>query len=107
MSSRSRSRSRSRSVGTGAAVATGGGCSFVLVFWVILLCFSGLAVQYDLATVLGAHPPFWACFIGGIFTGGVAVPVAVIVWIITLCGVHVPFWQIAMMGHTAMVQISF
>lgn len=92
--------SRSVSVGT---VAGGGGCAVIVVWLLMLLAVAtvgGFAMQYDLATIIGAHPPFWACMIAGLFTAPLAIVVAIVVWIVTLCNVHVPFWHLAMMAQT-------
>lgn len=65
-----------------------GGCALLLAFNLTIgtLCF-----DYALFSVFGKEIPWYADMIAGAFLGQFALPVAVICWIVRLCGVPVPF----------------
>ena len=68
---------------------TGCGCG-VLAFNV---AFGGWLFDYCLWNIIGKNVPWYADLIAGLFCGQFALPCAVVVWILKLCGVDTPFVQ--------------
>jgi hypothetical protein len=82
-----------------ASAGLGAGCIVILVLLAVNLSLGGLAVQYVLTTAFGLHPEFMYCAIAGLFLGEIAIPAAIITWIISTCGAHIPFWHLSMMAN--------
>lgn len=51
----------------------------------------GIAFNYALASLMGKNIPWIADAIIGLFLGEITIPVALICWVIRLCGVPAPF----------------
>jgi hypothetical protein len=77
-------------VDSGAATAGCGmgGCLAILAFNLTL---GGVCFDYALWSIVGKDIPWYADAIAGLFLGQFAVPIAVICWVVKLCGVDVPF----------------
>ena len=67
-------------------------CFGFLIVLALNVLLGGLAVQYDLNVwipVVAHHSvaaPFWPCAVAGLFLGEIAVPVAILTWILRACG---------------------
>lgn len=64
------------------------GCLGILVF---NLALGSFAFQYSLWSIFAKDVPWYADMIAGLFLGEFVVPLAVLCWIVRLCGVEVPF----------------
>jgi hypothetical protein len=71
--------------------ALGGGCSCLLMILIFNLAFGGITFDYVMFSLLGKDVPWYADMFAGTILGEFTVPIAVICWIIRLCGVPVPF----------------
>ena len=65
---------------------TKGGCSIYAVILLINLVFGGWSIDYILGW-FAKEIPFVADMCIGLFLGELTIPVAIVVWILQLCGV--------------------
>lgn len=74
--------------------ADGSMCGCYLALFLISVTVGGFAFHYDCETILGVEvPSVWLCMLGGAFLGTLTIPLAVICWILVMCGVHAPFFH--------------
>ena len=73
---------------TDEASACSCGCMLLILLCNLLL--GGICTDYSLWFYFGIHIPFVACIVIGLFLGQFAVPLAVIAWVLHLCGVAAP-----------------
>lgn len=86
-------RSRSYSSGSGEGCAVGGACGCWLAFLLFNLCLGGVSLQYCLECFIGKGlDQFWVAALLGLFLGEFTVPIAIICFVLKLCGVHMPFF---------------
>jgi hypothetical protein len=73
-----------------AAVGIPGCLGIVL----LLLSFGGWAVQLTLFGLFGLSVPFWACALAALIPviGQICIPIAVILWLVSLAGVALPLF---------------
>ena len=67
------------------------GCILLIVLLAINLSIGGLCFDYALYSILGKDIPFYGDAIAGLFLGEIAIPLALVCWIVRLCGVPAPF----------------
>jgi hypothetical protein len=72
------------------AYAALGGCGCVAIFAAIGLTIGGLAFQYSLWAIFGKDIPWYADALCGVVLGAAALPLAFILWILSLCGIAFP-----------------
>jgi hypothetical protein len=75
----------------GNAVALSG-CGCWLVVVLVNLTLGAWCFNYCLGIIWGTQLPLGLAMIGGLFLGPVAIPAAVICWLIQLSGVPTPFF---------------
>lgn len=71
--------------------AEGFGCAILAAF-ATMLTVGSYAFYYCLWAFWGVLAPWYLAIIGGLFAGGLAIPIAIVLWILQQCGVHVPVW---------------
>lgn len=65
-----------------------GGCGCTILLFNLLL--GGWSVDYCLNAILGKNIPWYGDVIIGLFTAEVSVPLAIVLWILSLFGIHFP-----------------
>ena len=50
-----------------------------------------MSVNYCLESILGKTVPFWAAMVAGLVLGQFTVPIAVVCWLLRMCGIDAPF----------------
>lgn len=65
------------------------GC--LLAFGLFGLTIGALLFSYSVFQIFGATLPWWVNLVGGVFAGEVLVPVALVLWLLSLVGIHGPF----------------
>lgn len=68
-----------------------GGCLGLLIYIGVSVTLGGYCFGYILETVFGKNVPWYADALGGLVLSSLAVPGAIICWILTLAGVATPF----------------
>jgi len=66
------------------------GCGFLLVVFAGVICLGGACFDYVLEFVFGKDIPFIADCFAGLVLGELAIPAAIICWILELCGIVGP-----------------
>jgi hypothetical protein len=69
-----------------------GSCGCMLFAFIFNLALGGVSFAYCLFNIFGKTVPIFADVIAGLFLGEITVPLAIVVWIIKLCGVHTPMF---------------
>ncbi len=69
--------------------SSGCGCYAWLIILFINLTIGGISVNYLTNSLFSKNLPFWADALIGLFGGEIAIPAAIIVWILRICGVDV------------------
>jgi len=67
------------------------GCGCILLILAINLTLGAYCFNYCLGVIWGTQLSFGLAILGGLFLGEIAIPAAVICWLITLSGVATPF----------------
>lgn len=83
---------RRRNRVSGEGVAAFGGCFGVIVLVALAMSLGPLAFQYVLDAATGRDVPWYADLIAGTILSEIVVRVAIVVWIVKLCGVPTPFF---------------
>jgi hypothetical protein len=68
-------------------------CGCLILILVINLTIGSFCFNYCLGTLWGTQLSWFLAAIGGLFLGEIAIPAAVIIWLITLSGVPTPFFH--------------
>jgi hypothetical protein len=71
--------------------AVGGYCGCWTIVMLINALIGGWSFDYCLYSILGKDIPWFGDMICGLFLGEVTVPLAIVCWVMRLCGVEVPF----------------
>lgn len=67
-------------------------CGCLIILLILNLTLGAVCVQYDLYSLWGAELPWYGNVGIGLVAGEVAVPIAIVCWIVRQCGVDAPFW---------------
>jgi hypothetical protein len=70
---------------------TGSGCSALVLLVLLGVTIGSRCFDYSLYSIFGKGVPWYADCVAGTVLGSPCIPVAVICWIIRLCGVEAPF----------------
>lgn len=68
-----------------------GVCGCFLIMLLINVTLGGYCFHYSLWNIFGKNIPWFADAVCGVVLGGVAIPTAVVCWVMRLCGVEAPF----------------
>ena len=76
-----------------AAGCVGGGmtCGCWIALMVFNLLIGAWSVNYCLESFLNKTVETWIAMLAGLFLAEITFPLAVVCWLLRLCGVHVPF----------------
>lgn len=80
---------RKSSDGSGCFLLTSCGCWLGVL--AINVIFGAMSVNYCLWSFLDKSVDTWVAVVAGLFLGEVTIPLAIVCWLLRLCGVHVPF----------------
>lgn len=68
-----------------------------LVGWCLILLFNltvgALCFAYALWSIFGKDIPWYGDMVAGLFCGQFVVPIALVCWILRLCGMETPFFH--------------
>jgi len=66
-------------------------CGCMILVLLINPLLGGFCFNYSLGAIWGTHLSWFLAALGGLFLGEIAIPAALIIWLITLSGVATPF----------------
>lgn len=66
-------------------------CGCYLAYIVFALSLGAFCFDYILYSVFGKDVPWYADMIAGLVMSSITVPLAVVCWIVRLCGIDAPF----------------
>lgn len=87
-------RPRRSTGGARTSCCCGGMLGGMLIAFLVAGVIGVFLCDYVFSTLFGLHLPLWADAVIGFVGGEVVVPVAIIAWVLTLCGVGAPFFHI-------------
>jgi hypothetical protein len=74
-------------------IMNGIGCVLLTVIIVGYLAVGPICFSYDLDACFGVNAPLWLDIVGGWGLGSAAIPSAIVVGVVDLCGVEKPFFN--------------
>lgn len=63
----------------------------MLVILFVNLLLGGMSVNYCLSSFMGKTVDFWVATLAGLFLAEITIPLAIVCWLLRLCGVETPF----------------
>lgn len=82
-----------RKSAAGGGTALGMSCGCIITIILINLTVGAYCFNYDLNVLFGTQLPWWLAAIGGLFLGEIAIPLTVILWLVTLSGAQLPLFR--------------
>ena len=67
-------------------------CGTALFLLAFNLTLGGLCFDYSLFSLFGKDIPWYGDMVAGLFLGQFAGPIAIICWVVRLCGIDAPFF---------------
>lgn len=68
------------------------GCGCLAAILILNLTLGAYCFAYSADVMFGAKVPFFLALVGGLFLGELTIPVAVICWILVICGANPPLF---------------
>jgi len=68
-----------------------GSCGCAIAILICNLLLGGVTVNYCLESFIGKTVDFVWAAIAGLFLGEISLPLAVVCWLLRICGLHTPF----------------
>ena len=87
---REKDMSKSKRSRFGDWIPGGVSCGCFLLALIVNLTVGGYAFDYSLRFIAGKDIPWYADVIVGTVLGEVTIPLAVVCWVLKMCGVHSP-----------------
>jgi len=78
-------------LGMARSDGSSGVCGCLIAILVFNLAFGGWLFDYSLYSITGKDIPWYGDMVCGLFLGEIALPAAIICWVMRMCGVDVPF----------------
>lgn len=63
----------------------------VLLFFALAMTVGAACFDYSLAAIFGKDIPWYGDVVAGMLLSQFAIPIALVCWVVTLCGVAQPF----------------